>query len=586
MNDILFGNHCHALFWRLAKADFKAHKLKTLLMVSVIALASGLMTSVISILVNDALTRMALSSHHKFSMDVLVIAGLVFFAAFLIFVSSFVIYSIFYISMVHSMPMYTKLITLGTTKGQLKAFLRIQGNLLALYGIPAGLVVSLALICLLFGTKWLLYDLSIALVSGFLMVLAIKAALRKPLALLLCATPIEAMKSPGKTFEKRMSVLSLAISGTLILAVAALFSSVYIPGLLTESFPLQEDFQISLSLDHFYQQFPDIVSHNPLSHDLEQKILAIPGVERLVKQETLTGQLTDSVVVYVTPEGNLERLESLSPELWQNIQRFVSGETAYENLKPDEIIINQYLTDHSQRNYSQIQVGDVLTFQFEENGILSQHRFLVAGIAYFPSTGLFYTLPETIHRLSSGNHAVQFSIFCAEEQKEQLKQELTVLSASRPNLQLASYSDTYSLFQTYLNLYLGSFYSISLIVLLFSLFHMVGILINSVLVRKREFALLQAVGMTSRQLRRKLYGEGIAISAASALLSAGTGTIIGWLLCGLINRMTGLPLFRFRLPLASVFLFAVLVMGLQMAVSFLLCRITEKVPLTERLRVE
>ena len=47
---------------------------------------------------------------------------------------------------------------------------------------------------------------------------------------------------------------------------------------------------------------------------------------------------------------------------------------------------------------------------------------------------------------------------------------------------------------------------------------MVNMLISSAIVRKREFALLQAVGMTNQQLRKMLYREGMSISVKLSLI--------------------------------------------------------------------
>ena len=126
--------------------------------------------------------------------DGAVAVGIIFFAIFIMFASSFVIYSIFYISIVNSMPVYAQFISLGTTKKQLRYFLKMQGNLLALRFIPLGALISIVIVIILSGVRWLLYDMAIILLSGFLIFAVIKFALRKPAKLLAKTSPIEAMK--------------------------------------------------------------------------------------------------------------------------------------------------------------------------------------------------------------------------------------------------------------------------------------------------------------------------------------------------------------------------------------------------------
>ena len=78
----------------------------------------------------------------------------------------------------------------------------------------------------------------------------------------------------------------------------------------------------------------------------------------------------------------------------------------------------------------------------------------------------------------------------------------------------------------FINVTMSSLYAISAFVVIFGLLNMINMLINSAIIRKREFALLQAVGMTNRQLRKMLYREGMSVSIKSALLAAAFGITI------------------------------------------------------------
>lgn len=135
--------------------------------------------------------------------DGTVIAAVIFFTVFLMFASSFVIYSIFYISIVNSMPMYAQLISLGTTNKQLRRFLNMQGNMLAVRFIPLGALISVVLIILISGVQWLLYDVLITLFAILLVYVVIKFALRKPAKLLANASPIEAIQRIYLSFVMR-----------------------------------------------------------------------------------------------------------------------------------------------------------------------------------------------------------------------------------------------------------------------------------------------------------------------------------------------------------------------------------------------
>lgn len=543
--------------------------------------------------------------------DGTVIAAVIFFTIFLMFASSFVIYSIFYISIVNSMPMYAQLISLGTTQKQLRRFLNTQGNMLAVRFIPLGALISILLIVLISGVQWLLYDALITLFAILLIYVVIKFALRKPAKLLANASPIEAMKfRDGETAgshkalkqitpdslaksnlhtnrkKNRMSIISLSISGTLMIALAIFVSSINLPAMIRQSYPMDEDFQIGIQMDNFYERFPTIIQNNPLSDELMGQITDIPGVQKIILDECVIGRLVESAVNYTSLEDNLELLNSLSPELIANVSEIVSGTVSYDDLGTNEIVINKYRTDRSELNYGDLQVGDSLTFRFEVGGQTIEETFTVAGIAYFPSTGLFYCTQEAIEQISPYNNTTHISIFCDKNYTESVKDRLASLISGNPNLRLKVYSEEYSMIAGFINVTMSSLYAISAFVVIFGLLNMINMLINSAIIRKREFALLQAVGMTNRQLRKMLYREGMSVSIKSALLAAAFGITIGGLLCYLANKVMALKFVIFAIDPLPVLLFAAVLIGLQILVSYCICRSIEKTSLIENLRAE
>ena len=197
----------------------------------------------------------------------------------------------------------------------------------------------------------------------------IKFALRKPAKLLAKTSPIEAMKFQGekagqghktlkritpntlaqsnlKTNQKknRMSIISLSISGSMMIALAILISSINLPAMLRQSYPLDENFQIGIQMDNFYERFPTIIQDNPLSEDLQTQIYKIPGVEKIVLDGCVVGRLVESKVVYDSPEDNLETVNSLSPELVANASELVDGTINYDEIGLDGIVVNKYRT--------------------------------------------------------------------------------------------------------------------------------------------------------------------------------------------------------------------------------------------------
>lgn len=546
-----------------------------------------------------------------FFLDTTVLIGITFFTLFLMFASSFVIYSIFYISIVNSIPMYAQMISLGTTKKQLRYFFKSQGNILSFCFIPLGLIISLIIILIISGTEWFFYDTIISIISGLLIFAVIKFALRKPIKTLYTTSLIEVMKHTNVIVENKhkslkkinhftlaknnlfvnkkknnMAITSLSISGTLMIAFSILISSIDIPNMLLQSFPLNEDFQIGIKIDNFYEYFPKIIQNNPLSYKLVNEISNIPGVEKVIKDECLIGKIQSPKISYEnTGDTKLEIINSVSPELLANVSKKVAGSINYSDIASNGIIINKYRVDHSTLNYNELKVGDTIQFQFETNGIISKKVFKVIGIAYFPSTGLFYTSSEIINTISPFTNVSHLSIFCDEAGTKTIKKALQNIISKNPNLKLLVYVDEYNMIIHFIQAVMSSLYGISAFIVLFGLLNMVNTLINSAIIRRREFALLQAVGMTNRQLRKMLYFEGIYICAKSIIIATIMGIVLGRLFCYLANEVMAFKFIIFKFSILPIFIFAILLIVVQTLVSFYICRAIERNTLTERLRV-
>lgn len=371
-----------------------------------------------------------------------------------------------------------------------------------------------------------------------------------------------------------------------MIALAILISSINLPAMLRQSYPLDEDFQIGIQMDNFYERFPTIIQDNPLSEDLQAQIYKIPGVEKIVLDGCVVGRLVESKVVYDSPEDNLETVNSLSPELVANASELVDGTINYDEVGLDGIVVNKYRTDRSDTNYGDLKIGDTLLFHFDVAGQTIEKTFTVAGIAYFPSTGLFYCTSEAIEELSPYNNTSHLSVFCDPDYKESVQDGIMALISGNPNLRLKIYDEEFSTIRGFIKATTSSLYGISAFVILFGLLNMVNMLISSAIVRKREFALLQAVGMTNQQLRKMLYREGMSISVKSAILATFFGVTVGVLLCYLANKVLALKFILFEFNIFPILLFSILLVGLQICISYGVSRSIEKDTLVERLRTE
>ena len=124
-------------------------------------------------------------------------------------------------------------------------------------------------------------------------------------------------------------------------------------------------------------------------------------------------------------------------------------------------------------------------------------------------------------------------------------------------------------------------YAISIIIALVGILNYINSMVTAIISRKKEFAMIQSIGMTERQLRRMLAFEGLCYVGITLIVSY----ILSALTVGVLVRAlaaSGYATFRFTLlPLAGC---TPVLLGLALLIPYLCFRNLEKQSVVERLR--
>ena len=125
--------------------------------------------------------------------------------------------------------------------------------------------------------------------------------------------------------------------------------------------------------------------------------------------------------------------------------------------------------------------------------------------------------------------------------------------------------------------------AVSVIIALVGVLNFINSMVTAIVSRKREFAVIQSVGMTKRQLSRMLACEGLFY----ALLTLAASYLLGSLAVGVVVRAMvegGFTTFRFTLlPLAVC---TPVLLGFALVIPYLCFRNLEQHSIVERLRME
>lgn len=126
-------------------------------------------------------------------------------------------------------------------------------------------------------------------------------------------------------------------------------------------------------------------------------------------------------------------------------------------------------------------------------------------------------------------------------------------------------------------------YAISIIIALVGVLNFVNSMVTAIISRKREFAMIQSIGMTKRQLRGMLtfegfYYAGLTLAASYSLGSVTVGVIV--------RAITSAGYSTFRFTLLPLVICTPVLIGLAVLIPYLCFKNLEKQSIVERLRVE
>ncbi|MBO4749621.1 MAG: FtsX-like permease family protein [Lachnospiraceae bacterium] len=201
------------------------------------------------------------------------------------------------------------------------------------------------------------------------------------------------------------------------------------------------------------------------------------------------------------------------------------------------------------------EVGDMLTMETKD-GITKEYEVMaIADVPYPLSTKIFYSvyahliLPITEYETLGSNQNALSAVIFAEEGREKEAEEFvrsitdqpgTSLILSNKETVMAEFEDMVSAFRI-----MGG--SLAGILALIGALNYINAMVTSMLARRKEFAMMSAVGMTGKQLEGMLIWEGIAYAIGTLAASAVLGSFISAVLMRGFERITFFYTYHFTL---------------------------------------
>lgn len=558
----------------------------------------------------------------------------------ILLVSVLVIYSVFYLSVVGRIRQFGQLRTIGMTRKQIRKMVRTEGMLLSVRGIPIGLVIGGAVSYFIRPDGWSWINvLAISAVVTAADLVTVLLSIRRPAKIAASISPVEAVKYTGyepgglkknkagsrgegakgrrNEQSRRKKVRRITPSGLAFMSTsrnkkktALTMASLGIGGVLymLAAFWVSSTDQESYARtgEYSYGEFLITYSYNvvqttehgqtqlqaehPMDENLIGAVREIDGVEQISTAETLSAAWEsngDNGTVSVRPFFR-EREESLR-------EMDHEGEISYEDLEQNGGII---CTDGGgvwRDVYGwDIQVGDEVTLTWYDGHEMQERIFEVKGVidghdytGELRDNSTSFILPDTVlSDMVGGIDLTNTAVIKVDREKErQVEDALNLMMEDYPYLSLGTLREEMLQVESMFNLLFSVLVGLSVFIIGFALINLINTLITNILTRDHEFAMLQSVGMTRKQLSGMLRMEALILAGGNLLITFVIGTSAGYVMIKIL-RYFGAAYMHFVFPGWFFAGYAVFIVLVPVLITEYMVRRFSRQTLVERLRGE
>ena len=533
-----------------------------------------------------------------------------------IFFSVIVVYNIFQVGVIQKVQEYGKLKAIGTTRRQMRQIILREGMYLACIGVPPGLLlgIGVARAALEYfvrdvssgGTELKMTGVSIVCVP-LLILMAVLAfftvwlALKKPMRVAASISAVEAMRyqksgigaslRKGKralnvvslTFANLAShkkrtistILSMGLSCVLFVVLANWLGNMDAEYMARDEVK-HGQFQLQLHFAMKDEAYPEnnlnhVLEKNPLNEALIQEIWAIPGVTDVKTQSILYAEQLDE------KEEETEELYGILVLDREDFDRQVRNDEVkgldYDEMSTQNAIC--YGTEYYMEDKG-FEIGE--TYHFSLYDGVEEKEWNPQMIATFRYLGAHMAMTrDTYDKMGfTGITNCNIWIDCAQKDLESVREALESLTDGLEHIGTDSYQNQLKIAKLSTRISKLPVYLVCVIITFISFMNMANTMFTSIITRKQEFGVLQAVGMTNSQLDQSLQLEGLIFSAGTAVVSLVVGIPLGYALFRYCksNSFAGLGIYHF--PIREVVFLFVFIGVLQMVLSFILSRNVKK----------
>ena len=569
-----------------------------------------------NVIINDLYLQWVLQP----SYEMIVVCGTLILG--IVLFSVVVIYNIFQVEIAQKVQEYGKIKALGATRKQMKQLIFREGILLAVPSIPLGLLFGFLIAKVSF--NWLveqgnlvssgiknhqvpLFSLTIMLICILLSFLTVILALRKPMKIVSRISPIEAtryldssktQKQGRRKGRKDVTVFSMAmanVTGNPKRTIATILTmglscvlfviiSNYVGNIDTEheariainhgQFELQLDYSQNYDEAYSENNLDTILQNNPLNDSMIEEIKSIPGVTDVMTRE----------IVSVNLNGTRFPAAIVSKKDFDFIRQDGDiGSMDYDQAVKNGDIFFGWSTWMEQDGYAP---GESIAFDFENGSGTYTYQGKIAGS--FVSADTYLVIPEGVYRSMNprGTAYGYLWVDCDKKDVASVEQSLNTLISNTSHIKMDTYHAQLQSAEYASRMMKLGCYLFMAIVGLIGFMNLANTMIINITTKKQEYGVLQAVGMTNKQLNLSLQIQGLIFTVGTICVALAAGLPLGYALFSYAKHNGIFGMNVYHVPLIPILVMILLVGILQIVLSCVLSSNLKKETLVERIRYQ
>ena len=551
-----------------------------------------------------------------------------------------IIYNLFYISVIKDIRFYGLLKTIGTTSKQLRNLIIKQGMALSIIGIPIGLLLGymVGIVLLPYVLQILTFshiatsiNPIIFIGSALFSITTVLISCHKPAKIAAKTSPIEAVRYTGisntgikkiKRSRNGIKLYRMAFSNifrnkkkAMVVIVSLSLGMILLNGVYTivSGFDMDKYLSKEVGTDFtigdasFYRWRFSSNEPNAVTEELCNEIEGLPGVEGVSK-------LYNNQIIIPTSEKieklAREKLDVVNNMYRDGLERILQNKMMWVDIYGMDTslytLLNQHIVKgefHSElfqtgnyavieRNYwmgDMYDIGDKISLPFEDE--VREYK-VMAIVEYLPlyiysgSTfidGVKMYIPSEEYGRHIDNLSVMTAMFNVEDEHiSYVERYIQGKIKQIPTLDYRSKSTYEKEYNDMVNTFTIVGYTLSFIIGLIGILNFTNIIITSIISRRQEFATIQSIGMTNKQLRQMLIFEGLYYTLITLIVVLTIGIPIIYF--GVNSTVGGMLFFSYHFTILPVILSMPILIGISGLIPALSFTSIKNTSVVERLR--